>query len=195
VGIAALRSRRDPAAGHCFGIHAVRAAPAARRVVTRRGRGGRAGNDRAAGARHRPARGPARRGAATGAGQAGLRAGRSRWRAGRGRGHGVDELRADVPLVLQRADDRPGPAHSGATRRGAPGGGESRPDALRAVDEPDSDPPRRRAAPAPFSEVQTTRWPSTLYNPPTHAAHETVAVYLATVRPDGLAEPVVTPRS
>ncbi len=51
------------------------------------------------------------------------------------------------------------------------------------------------AAPAPFSEVQTTRWPSTLYNPPTHAAHEAVAVYLATVRPDGLAEPVVTPRS
>ncbi|HYU04769.1 MAG TPA: hypothetical protein VEL02_13070, partial [Jatrophihabitantaceae bacterium] len=51
------------------------------------------------------------------------------------------------------------------------------------------------AAPAPFSEVRTTRWPSTLYNPPTHAAHETVAVYLATVRPDGLAEAVVTPRS
>jgi MFS family permease len=48
---------------------------------------------------------------------------------------------------------------------------------------------------APFSEVHTTRWPSTLYNPPTHAAHETVVVYLATVRPDGLAEPVVTPGS
>ena len=51
------------------------------------------------------------------------------------------------------------------------------------------------AVPSPFSEVRTTRWPSTLYNPPTHAAHETVAVYLATVRPDGLADPVVTPRS
>jgi hypothetical protein len=42
----------------------------------------------------------------------------------------------------------------------------------------------------PFSEVTTTRWPSVLHGPPTAVDHETVAVYLATVRPDGLAEPV-----
>jgi hypothetical protein len=43
---------------------------------------------------------------------------------------------------------------------------------------------------APFSQVRTTRWPSTLHGPPTAAVHEQVAVYLATVREDGFAEPV-----
>jgi hypothetical protein len=43
---------------------------------------------------------------------------------------------------------------------------------------------------APFSEVTTTRWPSVLHGPPTAVDHEHVAVYLATVRSDGLAEPV-----
>src|SRR5262249_51855310 len=44
--------------------------------------------------------------------------------------------------------------------------------------------------PVPFSEVTTTRWPSVLHGPPTRVDHEHVAVYLATVRTDGLAEPV-----
>jgi len=43
----------------------------------------------------------------------------------------------------------------------------------------------------PFSVVRTTRWPSVLHHPPTGVAHEKVAVYLATVRPDGLAVPVM----
>jgi len=47
--------------------------------------------------------------------------------------------------------------------------------------------------PAPFSIVNTTRWPSTLNAPPRHVDHELVAVYLATVGEDGLARPV-TPR-
>jgi hypothetical protein len=42
----------------------------------------------------------------------------------------------------------------------------------------------------PFSEVRTTRWPSVLHHPPTGVEHERVAVYLATVRADGLAVPV-----
>jgi hypothetical protein len=46
---------------------------------------------------------------------------------------------------------------------------------------------------APFSEVTTTRWPSVLHGPPTRVDHEHVAVYLATVRADGLAEPVTPP--
>jgi hypothetical protein len=45
----------------------------------------------------------------------------------------------------------------------------------------------------PFSEVTTTRWPSVLHGPPTAVDHEHVAVYLATVRADGLAEPVTPP--
>lgn len=42
----------------------------------------------------------------------------------------------------------------------------------------------------PLSVVRTTRWPSVLHHPPTGVDHERVAVYLATVRPDGLAVPV-----
>lgn len=42
----------------------------------------------------------------------------------------------------------------------------------------------------PFSTVRTTRWPSVLHGPPSKVDHEQVAVYLATVREDGLAEPV-----
>ncbi|HEY7049483.1 MAG TPA: glycosyltransferase family 39 protein [Jatrophihabitantaceae bacterium] len=42
----------------------------------------------------------------------------------------------------------------------------------------------------PFSVVKTTRWPSVLHHPPTGVDHEQVAVYLATVRSDGLAVPV-----
>jgi hypothetical protein len=49
------------------------------------------------------------------------------------------------------------------------------------------------APPAPFSIVNTTRWPSVLNAPPRHVDHEQVAVYLATVGEDGLARPV-TPR-
>jgi hypothetical protein len=45
----------------------------------------------------------------------------------------------------------------------------------------------------PFSEVTTTRWPSVLHGPPTTVDHEHVAVYLGTVRADGLAEPVTAP--
>jgi len=47
--------------------------------------------------------------------------------------------------------------------------------------------------PAPFSIVNTTRWPSTLNAPPRHVDHELVAVYLATVGEDGLARPVTPP--
>jgi hypothetical protein len=47
---------------------------------------------------------------------------------------------------------------------------------------------------APFSEVTTTRWPSVLSGPPTAVDHERVAVYLATVRADGLAEAVTASR-
>lgn len=48
------------------------------------------------------------------------------------------------------------------------------------------------AAPSvPYSQVRTTRWPSTLHSPPSGPDYEQVAVYLATVRPDGFAEPVV----
>jgi hypothetical protein len=43
---------------------------------------------------------------------------------------------------------------------------------------------------APFSVVNTTRWPSVLHGPPSGIIHEQVAVYLATVREDGLAVPV-----
>lgn len=43
----------------------------------------------------------------------------------------------------------------------------------------------------PYSQVRTTRWPSPLHNPPSGPDYEQVAVYLASVRPDGLAEPVV----
>jgi len=46
---------------------------------------------------------------------------------------------------------------------------------------------------APFSEVTTTRWPSVLHGPPTTVDHESVAVYLAKVRADGLAEAVTAP--
>jgi Dolichyl-phosphate-mannose-protein mannosyltransferase len=45
----------------------------------------------------------------------------------------------------------------------------------------------------PFSQVTTTRWPSVLSGPPTTVDHEHVAVYLATVRADGLAEPLRAP--
>jgi hypothetical protein len=44
---------------------------------------------------------------------------------------------------------------------------------------------------APFSAVRTTRWPSVLHHPPSGVAYEQVVVYLATVREDGLAEPVM----
>lgn len=47
---------------------------------------------------------------------------------------------------------------------------------------------------APFSLVRTTRWPSVLHGAPTKVDHEEVAVYLATVRADGLAEPVTPSR-
>jgi hypothetical protein len=46
----------------------------------------------------------------------------------------------------------------------------------------------------PFSVVNTTRWPSVLHGPPSGTIHEQVAVYLATVREDGLAV-AVTPSS
>jgi Dolichyl-phosphate-mannose-protein mannosyltransferase len=47
---------------------------------------------------------------------------------------------------------------------------------------------------SPFSVVNTTRWPSVLHGPPRGTIREQVAVYLATVRDDGLAVPV-TPSS
>lgn len=47
--------------------------------------------------------------------------------------------------------------------------------------------------PAPFSTVRTTRWPSVLHGPPRDVIYEDVAVYLATVRADGLAVPVTPP--
>lgn len=45
----------------------------------------------------------------------------------------------------------------------------------------------------PYSAVRTTRWPSVLHGPPSEVDHETVTVYIATVRPDGLAVPVTPP--
>ena len=44
-----------------------------------------------------------------------------------------------------------------------------------------------------FSEIRMSRWPNALNEAPNGASHETVAVYLGTVRADGLAEPVVRP--
>ncbi len=46
------------------------------------------------------------------------------------------------------------------------------------------------AAPPPFSTVTTSRWPSVIDTSPRHASAETVTVYLGTVRPDGLSQPV-----
>ena len=46
---------------------------------------------------------------------------------------------------------------------------------------------------SPFSVVDTTRWPSVLHGPPSDVDHEQVTVYLATVRADGLAEPIPPP--
>ena len=41
------------------------------------------------------------------------------------------------------------------------------------------------AGPPPFSRVDTTRWPSTLYTTPVRAMRESVSVYLGTVSADG----------
>lgn len=45
--------------------------------------------------------------------------------------------------------------------------------------------------PPPFSQVDTTRWPSTLYTTPVRAMHESVSVYLGTVTAAGRVVPIL----